>query len=726
MNIGTVLILIALLLSVLALVFHARSVGGSPMALHTARRLFYLAGIALAFAVILLFAAFIGHAFQYTYVYNYSSRDLPPAYLVAGFWAGQEGTFLLWAFLLSIFGYILIRSRDENESILMSIVIITQVFLLIILAIYSPFRYIWQSHPEHFSPGGIPADGAGLNPLLQDPWMVLHPPVLFVGYAASTIPFAYAVAALMKNDYRTWTVRARRWTLFTMTTLGIGIFLGGYWAYKVLGWGGYWGWDPVENSSLIPWLTLVALTHGLVVQRRKGALVRTNLFLALISFILVFYSTFLTRSGVLADFSVHSFGDLGLSRHLIFFMLFYVVITAFLMIRRLPSAKGSPLSPGSLSWDTLITYGIMSLVFFALLVLIGTSMPILSSIFSSHPFSVKTEYYTNISIPLGILILVFAGIAGYVQFNPKPGPRFPAILLGASLVLGILFNAYHTKRAVAYVFAVLAIAVIILNIIDLLKYRPAAVLASRLAHLGVGIMVLGFITSTLHSSTHQKKLVLNRADTIDGITLTFRGITEEEKPALKYTLGLGRDMLDIQTPYYIDRRMNSLYREPYINYGFYRDVYISPVEYRPGAMDISRIELSRSEEGEIQNMKVRFRGFEIDRGHMTTGHARLNARIEIVREGRTYALAPGIRFSGEGRTSFDARIPGTGRRVSLVNFNVDDPRVTLFIEPRKGAPVPPDTVLVEVSFKRLIWFVWMGTVLIAAGGFAAFRPRRRE
>ena len=724
MNMGPILILVALALSALSLVFHARSVGGNPLAGVTAQRLFYLSGIAVTFAVILLFTAFLSHSFQYTYVYNYSSRDLPVAYLIAGFWAGQEGTFLLWVFLLYIYGYVIIRSREQDESVLMSIVTITQIFILILLLIYSPFRFVWESHPEHFARGAIPPDGAGLNPLLQDPWMVLHPPVLFMGYAAATIPFAYAVAALLKNDLTAWVAKSYRWVLYTTTTLGVGIFLGGYWAYKVLGWGGYWGWDPVENSSLIPWLVLVALLHGMTVQRRKGALVRTNLSLALLSFILVFYSTFLTRSGVLADFSVHSFGDLGLSRHLIFFMLFYVIIAAFLMVKRFPAAKGKPLSPGGFAWDTLVCYGIMSLGFFALLVLIGTSMPILSGVFGGRPFSVKTSFYTNLSIPLGALILVLMGAAGYAQFKQKPEFRFLAVVMGAALFMGTVFNLNHTAHPVAYVFSFLALAVIITGIIDLLRFSAPAVLASRMAHLGVAVMVLGFITSSLHSTTEQKKLVMNRAESLRFITLTFKGATDTEKSSLRYLLQRGRSMDNIETPYYIDLRTRSLYREPYISYGFFHDVYISPVEYRSGLMDLSRVDLSKNEEGEIQGMKVLFKGFEIDRAHMASVEPRLYANVDITLNGTTYAVKPGIVFSGEGRKNLDAKIPATGRRVSMASFDVDNGRIALFVEPLKSAQVPPDTVLVEVSFKRLIWFVWLGTLLVTAGGFAAFRLRR--
>jgi len=165
-----------------------------------------------------------------------------------------------------------------------------------------------------------------MNELLQDPWMVIHPPILFVGFASAVIPFGYALIALLKKDYFSMVERGFKWVMFSSLTLGFGIFLGGYWSYKVLGWGGYWGWDPVENSSLVPWLIVVALLHGLIIQKRKQALIKTNIVLSMVYFVLVLYSTYLTRSGVLANFSVHSFGESHISSFLRLLWIFFLVL----------------------------------------------------------------------------------------------------------------------------------------------------------------------------------------------------------------------------------------------------------------------------------------------------------------------------------------------------------------------------------------------------------------
>ena len=163
----------------------------------------------------------------------------------------------------------------------------------------------------------MPSDGQGLNPLLQNPWMTIHPPIMFLGYAATAVPFAFAMAALWERRYDEWTKASMPWALVTVVTLGCAILLGGYWAYVTLGWGGYWGWDPVENSSLVPWLASAALVHGMLLQRARGRFRKLNFSLAILAYVLVVYATFLTRSGVLADFSVHSFVDLGITGWLV-------------------------------------------------------------------------------------------------------------------------------------------------------------------------------------------------------------------------------------------------------------------------------------------------------------------------------------------------------------------------------------------------------------------------
>ncbi len=726
MSLGSLLIIFSLVVSLISLIFLARSARGNNFAKVTSQRLFYLSGISITFAVILLFSAFLSNSFQYTYVYNYSSKELSVFYLIAGFWAGQEGTFLLWVLLLYIFGLVIIRSDDEYENIILSVITITQIFILIILSIpeFSPFRYIWDSYPGHFKQGVIPENGSGLNPLLQNPWMIAHPPVLFIGYASATVPFAYAISGLLKKDFTSWIKRSYQWVLFCMVTLGIGIFLGAYWAYTVLGWGGYWGWDPVENSSLIPWLTIVALMHGLTIQMRKGVLIKTNIFLSLLSFVLVFYSTFLTRSGVLSDFSVHSFSDLGISGPLIFFISFFIVIGAFLFIKGIKDMSSKQLGDKIFSPDNLMSFGIIVLCFYAFFILIGTSMPILSKVFLSKPTTVKEVFYNNLSIPFGISILVLIAVSTMLLSSKKIEIRSNIIISAVSIVFGIIFNILHTKNVFAYVFTILALFVSLRGIVDLIKYRKATVLSSRLSHIGVALLVIGIITSNLHSTSLQRQLTQDEEEKIGDISLTFKGITESKKTSLKYTLRVDNAVSDISTPYYVDKKTNSLFREPYIRYGFFSDVYIAPIEYLSGMDHASRILLSKGIIKINNEMELEFTGFNTDGMDMMKGNGVISTDIRLSIKDKEYRVSPGILIrSGKAVKNIDATIPGTKRIVSLLSLDVAAQEILLYIEPSKGGAIPPGSVIVEISFKRLIWFVWLGTIFISVGVFMAIRGR---
>ena len=238
-------------------------------------------------AGISLMLSILNHEFVYTYVARYSSRDLPLLYLISSFWAGQEGSFLLWVFLAAWLGFFLIGHSGRREPRAMLVYNLNCLFLMALLIRQSPF---------HMAPFP-PADGNGMNMLLQDPWMAIHPPIVFLGYAAYSIPFAYAVTALWSREYDSWIKPGLPWAIFAYVTLGAGIIIGGFWSYKVLGWGGYWGWDPVENASLLPWLAGTALVHGMILQDAGKHLRKTNFFLVIFSFVLLFIAHFLPDPG---------------------------------------------------------------------------------------------------------------------------------------------------------------------------------------------------------------------------------------------------------------------------------------------------------------------------------------------------------------------------------------------------------------------------------------------
>ena len=313
---------------------------------------FYLHAISLVGVVVLLYVLIYGHFYEFHYVWKYSNDSMPLRYLVSCFWGGQEGSFLLWMFWNVVIGLILTKTAKKWESSVMSVFVLSQVFLnTMLLGIYvfdfkigNNVFLLTRNLPENL---GLPwtemadymtkipmfKDGQGLNPLLQNYWMTIHPPTLFLGFALTAVPFSYAIAALLEDKWNEWIKPSLSWTFVGVGILGIGILMGGMWAYESLSFGGFWAWDPVENVSYIPWLTFVGAGHLMLVNQRKNSSLFFTFILTFLSFILVLYSTFLTKSGVLGDSSVHSFTDNGMLGQLLFYILFFVWLSVFMMLK---------------------------------------------------------------------------------------------------------------------------------------------------------------------------------------------------------------------------------------------------------------------------------------------------------------------------------------------------------------------------------------------------------
>jgi len=351
-TLGHVLTVVSLVGAALATVAFFLGASRNNVEWKTLGRLaFRLHSVAVLGIVVTLFTMLFNHWFEFDYVWKHSNLQMPLRYIASCFWEGQEGSFLLWTFWHMVIGNILIARAKEWEPHVMTVFALVQVFLAcMLLGIYvgdvrvgsSPFLLI-RELPENL---GLPwtgmagylaaipqfADGRGLNPLLQNYWMVIHPPTLFLGFSATLAPFAYAIAGLWRGDKRGWMTPALPWTFFGVMILGTGILMGGAWAYEALSFGGFWAWDPVENASLVPWITLVGAGHLMMVNKRKDSSLFSAFMLTLITFILILYSTFLTRSGVLGDTSVHSFTGDGMLPGLLFFLLFFIALCVMLLL----------------------------------------------------------------------------------------------------------------------------------------------------------------------------------------------------------------------------------------------------------------------------------------------------------------------------------------------------------------------------------------------------------
>ncbi len=407
------------------------------------------------FGLLLLASLAITHAFltdqyQYLYVANYSNHDLDTFFKLAGLWAGQRGSLVFWAVLLAFFGSITVfMNRDRNREFMPYVVGVLQgilsFFLVVLLfAKVNPFEQL----------GFVPPDGAGLNPQLQNYWMTIHPPVLYLGFTAFAIPFAFGMAALMsgRTDSR-WIVVTRRWTLLSWFFLSNGIIFGMRWAYEELGWGGYWFWDPVENASLLPWLTATAFLHSIMIQENRGMLKVWNMSLVLLTFLLTIFATFLTRSGLIE--SVHSFAQ-NTSIALIFlaFLGSVFIASVILILYRLPGLRSENQIESFLSREAAFLLNNLILLGAAFTVLWGTIFPLVSEALTGEKAAVGPPFFNRVNLPIGLVLLALTGIGPVIAWrratkrNLKRNFALP-LLLGAAVVAAFLAAGARNGYALA-------------------------------------------------------------------------------------------------------------------------------------------------------------------------------------------------------------------------------------------------------------------------------------
>lgn len=408
-------------------------------------------------ASLALFYALFARDFSILYVAQYSNKSLSWFYTAAAFWAGQAGSLLFWGWLLVIFALVvLLQNKKRNPQLLpytMAVINLVIFFFLYLLVFKSnPFeRNIF-----------VPADGHGLNPLLQNPEMIFHPPSLYVGFVGFIVPFAFAIAALLTGRLDSqWIVSIRRWTLFSWLFLTIGNILGMQWAYVELGWGGYWAWDPVENSSLLPWLSGTAFLHSIIVQERKGMLKTWNMSLIVLTFALTIFGTFVTRSGLIS--SVHAFGVSNLGPLFLGFLALVIVGSLILIVYRARLLKGEKNIGAWFSKE--MSFLLNNLFFIALTVgvFIGTIMPTLSELAGGEKMTVNAEFFNRMATPIGLAIFLLIGVCTLLSWGATSGRKIfanvliPGITAIVSVPVLYAAGARQMKPLLALVITVFAV-----------------------------------------------------------------------------------------------------------------------------------------------------------------------------------------------------------------------------------------------------------------------------
>jgi cytochrome c-type biogenesis protein CcmF len=702
---------------------------------------------------------------------------------------------MLWLLLTAIVGIFLqsyTSKRGDLEPRVMAVYSLATTFLLIMVSplFKNPFEYIWAEsvflssksvNPEYMglsfmqaymfsdpqtgqnfikmtkelagslASAGISVNdfiinGKGLNPQLINFWMQIHPPILFIGFSMATVPFAFAIAALIKNDYRDWVRQSFPWVLAGAGVLGLGIMLGGYWAYEMLGWGGYWAWDPVENSSLIPWLVGVASIHTMLVQRKSqakggtGKYAKTNLILCMMTYVLVLYSTFLTRSGVLGDASVHSFVDPGMIVYLflIIFIGTFILLGAGMMIYRWKYLNEAIISEeGILSRDLALFTAAIALSASAIIILLGTSAPLFGT-------SVETLFYNEMHIPLAIIVGFLNGISLLLKWKQTSGQELlrksvvSAVI--SILITGMIIIFGGVTDIMMILLALSASFTLVVNIEIAVKIIKGnmKMLGAYVAHTGIALFILGVIGSAAYSKQTDIDLIKNEPKEAFGYQLTFTGfqpIENNTKYAFNIRLEKDGNSYNVSPVMYISEFNNGLMREPSILTMATKDFYVSPLGYDEGKHDHggTKVSLTKGETKEVEGIKITFNDFNLPpnfREIMVAGKDfEIGVSLTIEANGEKKGAVVAMKSVNGQRELTSFTLPENNMTVALENLDASgkiDLNVSGMQEPGHSEAENKEVLTITASVKPFINLVWSGVLVMVIGFFVAVARRLKE
>jgi cytochrome c-type biogenesis protein CcmF len=560
----------------------------------------YLTCFFFTFASLGMISAFVNDQFQIEYVSSYSERALPTFYKVTGLWAGQDGSLVFWGWLLSVFSAIVIyQNRKDFLHLYLPyvaiILTVTQMFFLVLSNfVTAPFGLISQ----------IPADGNGLNPLLQNTGLVFHPPSLYIGFVGFTIPFAFAMAALITGELDSWWIRKTRiWTIFSWSFLSLGVVLGGWWAYRELGWGGVWAWDPVENSSIMPWLTSTAFLHSVMIQERRNMLKVWNMVLIVSTFSLSIFGTFLTRSGVVA--SVHAFGQSSVGYTFLGFLIVVLAFAIYFISKRYKTLREQDNKLDSLlSRESTFLYNNLILVGIAFSTFWGTVFPILAEAVKGVKTSVGPPFFNTVNAPLFLILLIIMGICPLIGWRSSSWKKlkrlfiYPTILMAVSIPPLLLLGITGIMPIFFYAFCVFVLVTLYLEF-----YKGAAArrslnrenifqalgrLISRnrrryggyIIHIGIVMITIGLVGYGYFQKKEDASLMPNERLVLGNYAFAYDGIESGKKrnyDRVTATIGVYKNG-EWLTNLYPEKRFYKSQMQPTtevdIRSGLFEDVYL--------------------------------------------------------------------------------------------------------------------------------------------------------
>jgi len=525
-----------------------------------------------------------------------------------------------------------------------------------------------------------------------------------------------------------------------VVTLGTGLVMGGYWAYKVLGWGGYWAWDPVENSIVIPWFTSLALMHGLLIEKHEGSLRKSNLFIAIFTFILIMFGTFLTRSGVLADFSVHSFVDLGLNAYLIIYMLGFIGLGLGWLGYRYSSIKVPEVNKKLVSREFSVFMAMLIFAVTAALVLIGTSAPLFTRLWGD-PAAVTIDYYNRITFPLAIALALMMGVYPYFMWRGEGTHVWQKIAVAALMsVAGAAVAFSFGVRDFGYLlFAWAAIFAFFGNVLYLVFYfrNRWYTAGSYVAHIGFGVLLLGILVSSAFSTTEKIQLRQGDVGTALGMDLKYVGKLQDDAAQtgrMEVAVHRGDEYYMAYPRYYWSEFNQGYMRKPHVQKTLFYDIYIAPEEhYAPGEDPRDKLdntlELLKGQAKTNDNVEYTFDGFDIGgHGDSAAGNMRVTARITAKPYGgQPEALAPYMELTADNQKKIGRATLSNGTALELAGIQADAGAVLLsFSNPNQPVVQEASVLVLEVSRKPLVSLVWVGAILIVLGALLALFLRSRN
>ena len=747
--IGKSFVVLALIAAILSFVFYINgNIKNSRKLVLIGRAGYLLHFLSIIVAGGVLFYLLFQGYWEYDYVWKHSATYLPIKFTISAFWAGQEGSFLLWVFLQSLLGLILIFTAKKWESYVMPVLALgqftltsmvwgAQVFGMVIGK--SPFG-LMRNEPSNLDveffkdPNYLSqiAEGNGINPLLENVWMVTHPPLLFLGYAAAIIPFAYAIASLWKGDYKQWLKPAFPWVIVSLSTLGGGILLGGAWAYESLTFGGFWAWDPVENASLIPWLIILAAMHMMILNKKRNHSYGLSFIFIVMGYILVIYASYLTRSGVLGETSAHAFGNNGLAAQMVVIMLLTLGVSLWLYFKNFKSFPKA-MNDHFLSREFWMFIGAIVLVLSAFQIMITTSIPVINKVFGTEmaPPLDRVGFYNKWQLPFAIFIVFTMAISLLLKYGKNDFKEFSKKLVlpvMLSIALFVIEVWLFEVRGTGLLILLFGINMALTSSLDYLLRNRLNIynLSNSVSHFGFGIMFLGVVVAfstsqVISTNTSQydlgqdmngenQLLIKGEAKELGPYFVKYSSMTRNVNH-LYYTLEfMTKDEsgnlvkeFEVQPSINVNQRMGNVY-DPDTYHSFTKDVYtyISYADIQSdiqadGVKNIFNQELGLKDTVKVASYSVILDSTYIFRGEneeISVDNVEIRARLELI--------------DPNGRSQY-------GEIAYIVNDGILDRKVYQIEEGTytfsfAGLPSTPQNIILKVDERNISFIVVKSTI----------------